>query len=111
MPGPGRLELAVDPGTAHAFNGSADAEDPGVSGPAVDATAVIADLHPPGSVIDCGDQVQVHRSRHPGQDDIAGLHPGRVNRGDTHQLPTAEFAVPSHSPRHGGETRVQASPR
>ena len=31
-----RTELPVDPGTSHAVNGGADAEDPGVAGPAVD---------------------------------------------------------------------------
>ena len=48
-------ELPLDPGAGHAVNAGADAEDPGVAGPAVDAAAVIADLHPPGTVIDRGD--------------------------------------------------------
>lgn len=34
--------------------------------------------------------MQVNRPRHPGQDDIADLDPGRVNRGDPHQLSAAD---------------------
>jgi hypothetical protein len=60
----------------NAVNRRADAEDPIVADPAVDATAVVADLCPLPRGIEGRNQLQVHRAGGTGKDDMS--HIGQI---------------------------------
>src|SRR5439155_13486750 len=86
----GRGEFSRQARPAGSVDRDADAVDPGVVGPAVDAATVVADLHPACAGINGGDQVQVDSSGDPGQDDIADLDPGGIDGCHGHQLAAAD---------------------
>lgn len=82
-------------------------EDPVVAGPAVDAAAVVADLHPLPGEVHGRHQVQVDRPCDTGQDDVADLQLRRVDRGNDHLLPTTyqrDHRGAAGPERHGGPT-------
>jgi hypothetical protein len=69
----GLCGLALRACAGHAVDRDADAEDTTVAGPSVDASAIVADLHPGAGPVYGGDQMQVGGAGDPGQDDVANF--------------------------------------
>ena len=68
-----RDSLAAGTRPGNAINRNTDTEHTSVTGPAIDAAAVVADLHPLPGLVNSRHQVQVDRPGDTRQDDVADL--------------------------------------
>ena len=87
--------LAIGTRPGNVINSDADTEHTVMTGPAIDAAAVVADLNPLPGLVNGRHQMQVDRPGDARKDDVANIELRRIYRSDYDALSAVDDAPPA----------------